>query len=114
MLGRNRANIMLMQRLKLTIILVSSLGSGAIFAQACTYDEAIMALKQGNQTRGFALLRMAARDGDQRATHKLAQIANDTFVKAQIGSEQFENDSAVKINSTAIKHVSSASAQKAR
>lgn len=42
------------------------------FAEACTYNEAILALKQGNEVRGMALLTMAARDGDDRAVNYLA------------------------------------------
>ncbi|WP_455366635.1 hypothetical protein [Kaarinaea lacus] len=38
---------------------------------ACTYNEAMMAFKNGNQIRGQALMKMAARDGDQRAVHFL-------------------------------------------
>ena len=39
---------------------------------ACTYNEAVMAFNNGNLVRGQALIRMAARDGDQRAMHFLA------------------------------------------
>jgi len=38
---------------------------------ACTYNEAMMAFNNGNQIRGQALMRMAARDGDERAVHFL-------------------------------------------
>jgi len=48
-------------------------GSGShADAAACTYDEAILALKQGNEIRGLALLKMAANDGDSRANQYLA------------------------------------------
>ncbi len=49
---------------------MSAIGTQA-YAAACTYNEAILALEQGNQVRGLALLNMAARDGDQRATQYL-------------------------------------------
>ncbi len=39
---------------------------------ACTYSEAVMALNNGNLVRGQALMKMAARDGDQRAVLFLA------------------------------------------
>jgi hypothetical protein len=41
--------------------------SGTVWAEACTYREALMALEQGNSVRGLALMRMARRDGDRRA-----------------------------------------------
>jgi len=37
------------------------------FAEACTYNEAIAALQHNNQHRGLNLMRMAAKDGDERA-----------------------------------------------
>lgn len=43
---------------------------------ACTYSEAMMALKQGNSLRGVALMRMAANDGDARAARYLVQISD--------------------------------------
>lgn len=52
------------------LFLLSAFGTNA-YAAACTYDEAILALQQGNALRGLALIRMAARDGDIRATHYL-------------------------------------------
>lgn len=45
-----------------------------VLAGACSYSEAIMALQQGNQVRGMALLRMASRDGDPRASRYLASL----------------------------------------
>lgn len=39
---------------------------------ACTYSEALMAFNNGNLVRGQALMKMAARDGDQRAERFLA------------------------------------------
>jgi len=43
-----------------------------VYAAACSYNEAILALKSGNEIRGVALLNMAARDGDLRAVEYLA------------------------------------------
>lgn len=45
---------------------------------ACTYSEAMMAYKQGNDTRGLALMRMAANDGDARAARYLVKIDDKT------------------------------------
>ena len=60
--------------LKLFLILIPLLfGNVSVYAEVCTYNEAIMALKQGNTVRGTALLKMAANDGDQRAIHFLAE-----------------------------------------
>ena len=47
--------------------------SGSALAGACTYREAVMALEQGNTTRGMALMRMANRDGDKRASDFLVK-----------------------------------------
>ena len=46
---------------------------------ACTYSEAVMAFNNGNLVRGQALMKMAARDGDQRAVRFLAKndVNND-------------------------------------
>mgnify|MGYP003573378611 FL=1 len=52
-------------------ILISTLLASGVQA-ACTYNEAIMAFDNGNLVRGQALMRMAARDGDQRAMYSLA------------------------------------------
>jgi len=41
---------------------------------ACTYSEAVMAYNNGNLVRGQALMKMAARDGDQRAVRFLATL----------------------------------------
>lgn len=54
--------------------------SSASHAGACTYREAIMALEQGNAVRGMALMRMASRDGDGRATSYLARLAAEREV----------------------------------
>jgi hypothetical protein len=43
---------------------------------ACTYSEAMMAFRQGNEVRGVALMRMAASDGDARAARYLVKIGD--------------------------------------
>ena len=43
---------------------------------ACTYSEAMMAFKQGNEVRGVGLMRMAANDGDARAARYLVKIGD--------------------------------------
>jgi hypothetical protein len=53
--------------------LLTALLSSAVWAEACTYREALMALEQGNTGRGLALMRMARRDGDRRAEAYLVQ-----------------------------------------
>lgn len=53
------------------LLLFSTYGMAA----ACSYNEAIMALQQGNQQRALVMLEMAARDGDSRAAVKLAELA---------------------------------------
>lgn len=58
----------------LPLSLLLLLFSGQALAEACTYRDAIMALQQGNQVRGMALLRMASRDGDLRASLYLASL----------------------------------------
>ena len=66
----------------ISLFLVATFGANA-YAAACTYDEAILALQQGNAVRGLALIRMAAQDGDQRATDYLASrplLKNSTSV----------------------------------
>ncbi len=67
-----------MQRLSPSIPLIAGLVFAGLAATAqaesCSYSEAIMALQQGNTVRGMALLRMASRDGDPRATRHLARL----------------------------------------
>ncbi|MGD8568145.1 MAG: hypothetical protein PVJ39_08650 [Gammaproteobacteria bacterium] len=46
-----------------------------VYAEACTYSEAMMAFKSGNAVRGQALMKIAARDGDSRAVAYLASGA---------------------------------------
>ena len=51
---------------------------------ACTYSEAVMAFNNGNLVRGQALMKMAARDGDQRAVRFL--VSNDLIDKQDNGN----------------------------
>ena len=51
-------------------VLISMLSAASVHA-ACTYDEAVIAFSGGNLVRGQALMKMAARDGDQRAVRIL-------------------------------------------
>ncbi len=62
----------------LLLLLLFLLGfSSPVLAGACSYREGIMALQQGNPIRGMALLRMASRDGDLRASLYLASLQAD-------------------------------------
>ena len=55
---------------------------------ACTYSEAVMAYNGGNLVRGQALMKMAAKDGDQRAVRFLvARDANRHQHKGKVTSE---------------------------
>lgn len=64
---------MLRMKLKLMMCLLF-LVSAQVHAEACTYDEAMLALERGNAVRAQALLKMAARDGDARAQRMLASL----------------------------------------
>jgi len=48
--------------------------ANVLFAEACTYNEAKLALEKGNQTRGLSLMKMAAKDGDKRAVQYIASL----------------------------------------
>ena len=52
----------------------STVAATAVYAEACTYNEALMAFQKGNVVRGQALLSMAAKDGDQRAIALFAEL----------------------------------------
>jgi len=52
----------------------TTVATTAVYAEACTYNEAMMAFQQGNVVRGQALLSMAAKDGDQRAIALFAEL----------------------------------------
>lgn len=65
---------MLKRAQKITLLILLAVVSGSVYAGgACTYREAIMALERGNAVRGMALMRMAYRDGDDRASQYLAK-----------------------------------------
>ena len=57
---------------KSLLFLLLLFASGLVQAGACTYREAIMAFERGNTYRGMALMQMARKDGDQRASDYLA------------------------------------------
>jgi hypothetical protein len=57
---------------KSLLIVLFVFAGGTALAESCTYRGAIMALEQGNTVRGLALMRMANRDGDERANRYLA------------------------------------------
>ena len=57
------------------------------YAEACSYNEAILALKGGNEIRGMALLNMAARDGDKRAVKYLASLQKDKSINMLVATE---------------------------
>ena len=59
-----------------SILLGVGLGTSLSTYAACTLNEAKIALQKGNPVRGLALMKMAARDGDQRANQYLAQLAH--------------------------------------
>ncbi len=58
--------------LRLSALLLAFVFPAMSHGEACTYDEALMALQNGNLIRAHTLMRMAARDGDRRALHYLA------------------------------------------
>ena len=69
--------------------MISTLMASGVHA-ACTYNEAIMAFNSGNLVRGQALMRMAARDGDQRAKHFLASYDGNQDQSRQAGKSLSE------------------------
>lgn len=62
--------------LRLAFLLLLLAFAGQAVAESCAYREGIMALQQGNPVRGMALLRMASRDGDARASQALLALQN--------------------------------------
>ena len=64
----------LRKSLKVLFGIAATIAAFAVHAEACTYNEALMAFQQGNTVRGQALLRMAAKDGDQRAVAMFAAM----------------------------------------
>jgi hypothetical protein len=64
----------LMKSLHVLFIIAGMTTAFAVHAEACTYNEALIAFQQGNAVRGQALLTMAAKDGDPRAVAMFAAI----------------------------------------
>ncbi|KPJ92553.1 MAG: hypothetical protein AMJ53_09145 [Gammaproteobacteria bacterium SG8_11] len=60
--------------LKLALFICGAFNASLVNAEACTYNEALMAFQQGNIVRGQALITMAAKDGDQRAIALFAAL----------------------------------------
>jgi len=54
---------------------------------ACTYSEAIMALNTGNSVRGLALMSMAAKDGDRRATQFLTASEHNSMLQSDTNTK---------------------------
>ena len=71
--------------------------SSQAFAEACTYNEAKLALQNGNQVRGLSLMKMAANDGDDRAVSFLANIAKNQIVRVE-GQSLINQDNAQSID----------------
>ena len=57
-------------------------------AEACSYNEALLAFLQGNTVRGNALMKMAASDGDERAAHFLASLKNTPLLPIEPMSKE--------------------------
>lgn len=72
------------------MLLLSMTVSIAAAGEACTYNEAILALNKGNQVRAMALMRMAARDGDIRAENFLGFNDKSAVMMLATGKEQPE------------------------
>ena len=56
-------------------------------AEACTYNEALLAFKQGNLIRGQALLDMAVKDGDRRAITLFAALKESVQNGGQLSED---------------------------
>ena len=69
---------------------------------ACTYNEAVMAFNNGNLVRGQALMRMAARDGDQRAMRFLA--SNDRNLDQSGNAGKSLSELLIVLNSSTSTH----------
>lgn len=72
------------------LLLLAGFSSSVYSAGACTYREAIMALERGNAVRGMALMRMAHRDGDERASQFLAK-KDFSIETTSVASSQNDN-----------------------
>ncbi len=83
--------IMKNARLSGILLFLSVVSTGVFcanaYAAACSYNEAILALKGGNEIRGMALLNMAARDGDQRAVKYLVSLQKDKSSNMLVSTE---------------------------
>lgn len=90
--GKTSASIKQMRFLSITFFSLAFGFVSQVYAEACSYDEAILALRQGNEVRALALLRMAARDGDKRADQVLADLQvsppNSTSQQAAQANQQ--------------------------
>lgn len=71
--------------------IVSTVLVSNVYAEACTYSEAMMALKSGNVVRGQVLMKMAARDGDPRAAAFVATYAENLDQSAKSGKALQDN-----------------------
>ena len=69
--------------------------ANALFAEACTYNEAKLALEKGNQIRGISLMKMAANDGDKRAIQYIAKLN---------GQKNHRTDQIVMLSTESISH----------
>jgi hypothetical protein len=82
----------------LPLLLASGLvTSGSALAEACTYGEAIMALEQGNTVRGMVLMRMANRDGDERANRYLV-LGGHQFGKIEMTARNLSQQPLLSLN----------------
>lgn len=86
---------MLRPVIKICIAIVFALSVSNVYAEACTYSEAMMALNNGNLVRGQALMKMAARDGDTRAVTFITAFANSMDQSNDVG--QALRDTLVKL-----------------
>ena len=69
----------------LAVLLLASLlaSVGNVYAEACTYDDAKLAIQKGNQVRGLNLMTMAANDGDLRAVKFLSDYDQHLVIKLE-------------------------------
>lgn len=70
----------------ITVFLLAVFVSNPLQAAACTYHEAVIALGQGNNVRGMVLMRMARRDGDERASRFLAGLLKEKDLRQEVTS----------------------------
>jgi len=77
------------------VIVLSTMLSAQLAAEACTYSEGLRAAQNGNMIRSEALMRMAARDGDKRAISYLEVNFSQRAIKV---AGSFSGDPANKAN----------------